>query len=43
LVLSGTWPPGSPAGLELFFQMWIFDAAGPAGLAASNGVKATTP
>jgi hypothetical protein len=43
LVLPGTWPSGLPSGLPLFFQNWIVDAAGPKGLAASNGLRGTTP
>ncbi len=43
--LEGTaaWPVGVPSGTEVFFQFWIFDAAGPFGFAASNGLKGTTP
>jgi hypothetical protein len=43
LVLPGTWPTGVPEMLTLWFQMWIQDAAGPAGFAASNGVSVLTP
>jgi hypothetical protein len=43
LTLSGTWPTGLPSGLALSFQHWIVDAAGPKGLAASNGLQGTTP
>jgi hypothetical protein len=43
--LEGTasWPVGVPAGADVFFQFWIFDAGGPFGFAASNGLRATTP
>lgn len=41
--LNGIWPFGVPASSELFLQAWIADAAGPAGFAASNGVRGTTP
>ncbi|GEM_PF-2165736 len=43
LVFSGFWPAGVPSAAEFFFQLWIVDAGAPAGLAASNGVKAVTP
>jgi hypothetical protein len=42
-LLPATWPSGVPAGLQLWFQIWIADAAGPQGFAASNGVRATVP
>jgi hypothetical protein len=42
-LLPATWPIGVPAGLQLWFQMWIADAAGPQGFAASNAVRATIP
>jgi hypothetical protein len=41
--LSAPWPAGLPAGFSTWFQFWISDPAGPAGLAASNGVQGTTP
>lgn len=41
--LSFTWAAGLPAGTQVFLQMWMPDAAGPAGFAASNGLRATTP
>jgi hypothetical protein len=43
LALNGTWPNGIPANFSFYFQHWIVDAGGPAGLAASHGVKGTTP
>ncbi|HEX5010110.1 MAG TPA: hypothetical protein VFY71_06895 [Planctomycetota bacterium] len=43
LALSGKWPAGVPSGALLFLQMWVADAGGPKGFAASNGLKATTP
>jgi hypothetical protein len=43
LVFSTTWPPALPSGISLYAQAWITDAAGPAGLAATNGLKLTTP
>jgi uncharacterized membrane protein len=41
--LQSAWPAGVPAGLSTYHQMWVIDAAGPAGYAASNAIKATTP
>jgi hypothetical protein len=41
--LSFAWPAGLPAGASLWFQAWSPDAAAPAGLAASDGVRATQP
>jgi hypothetical protein len=43
LALGGTLPGATPSGFALFLQAWIADVAGPVGLAASNGLKATTP
>jgi hypothetical protein len=43
LALNGTWPYGLPSGFSTWYQMWIADAAGPAGFSASNGLRATTP
>jgi hypothetical protein len=43
-VTSGsTWPLGSPPGLEVYFQSWIFDLAAPGMWSASNGLLGTTP
>ncbi|MHC5211229.1 MAG: FG-GAP repeat protein [Planctomycetota bacterium] len=41
--LASTWPGGVPTGFTVTFQFWITDAAGPQGLAASNGLSGTTP
>jgi len=41
--LSGLWPAGVPSGANVWIQAWVVDAGGPAGLAASNAVRATTP
>jgi hypothetical protein len=38
-----TWPAGVPSGFELYVQAWIQESAGPAGFAATNGIKALTP
>jgi hypothetical protein len=43
LTVSSTWPVGLPPGFELYAQVWLQDAAGPKGLAASNGLLAVTP
>lgn len=37
------WAQGLPGGLSLYWQIWVVDGGGPAGLAASNGVRSTTP
>ena len=42
-LVAGTWPPGLPAGVSLWFQAWHPDAAGPAGWVASHAIQATTP
>jgi glyoxylase-like metal-dependent hydrolase (beta-lactamase superfamily II) len=41
--ISGLWPFGVPSETQIAFQWWVPDAAGPAGLAASNGLLGTTP
>jgi hypothetical protein len=43
LTLTGVWPPGFPPGFSLFMQEWVVDAGGPAGLAATNALRAVTP
>jgi hypothetical protein len=43
LQLATSWPGGVPAGFAFYFQAWIVDAGGPAGFAASNALKATSP
>lgn len=40
--ISGVWPGGVPPGTVTVFQYWIVDQAAPQGLAASNGLSATT-
>ena len=37
------WPVGLPAGVPSYYQIWVQDAAGPAGFSASHGVQGTTP
>ena len=39
LELSGPWPSGVPAGIELVLQYWMVDPAAPFGFAGSNAVK----
>lgn len=41
LVLSSPWVSGVPAGQDLFFQYWILDSVGPAGMSASNALAVT--
>ena len=41
LVLGATWPAGVPSGLTLWMQFWY--AAPPSPVAASNGLRVTTP
>jgi hypothetical protein len=40
--LVGHFPPGLPAGVELWFQMWLADPSGPQGFSASNALRAAT-
>lgn len=42
LTLAGSWPAGIPAGVHFWVQAWTVDAVAPAGLSASNAVRATT-
>jgi hypothetical protein len=37
------WPTGLPSGIAFYFHYWFSDPAGPAGVAASNALKGTTP
>jgi hypothetical protein len=43
LVVDGRWPVGLPAGLPFWFQVWLFDPAGPGGYAATNALTIETP
>jgi hypothetical protein len=43
LPLSGTWPTGLPSGLTLYFQVLVNDPGSQFGVAATNGLAATTP
>lgn len=38
-----TWVPGVPSGVDLWWQAWMPDPAGPFGFSATNGVRSTTP
>jgi len=42
-VFGATWPASVPQGAQLFFQVWIPDATGPAGFSATNGLQVTSP
>jgi hypothetical protein len=42
LHLSSVLPAGSPAGVEVYFQIWIADTGASYGYSASNGLKGTT-
>ena len=42
LSLPSVFPPGIPAGLEIYTQFWIIDPAAPAGFSATNGLSGTT-
>jgi hypothetical protein len=43
LQLPFTWPTDLPAGVELWWQLWVEDAGGPKGFSATNCLKSTTP
>ena len=40
--LSAPWPGGIPAGVSLWYQVWLADPAGPAGFSASNGLRSVS-
>jgi hypothetical protein len=42
-LLGFTWPAGIPSQLSFWVQHWIADPAAVKGLAASNGLRGTTP
>ena len=42
ILLGGSLPADLPPGTEVYFQYWIADAAGPAGFAASNALRAAS-
>lgn len=37
------WPPGIPAGVQLYMQDWIADPTAPSGVTGSNGLFLQTP
>ncbi|MHC4844778.1 MAG: DUF7948 domain-containing protein [Planctomycetota bacterium] len=37
------WPPGLPAGIDLYLQVWISDPGAVSGASASNAVRGTQP
>ncbi len=43
LVLPANWPAGVPSDTNTYYQCWLLDPAGPAGLAASNALRSSTP
>lgn len=43
LTLNAAWPTNVPSGTTTYAQVWITDAAGPVGFAASNAVRWTAP
>ncbi len=43
LQIGGSWPAGFPSDTATYMQVWIDDAAAPAGLAASNALSLITP
>ena len=43
ITLSGSVPPGLPAGLTTYFQYWFVDAGAVQGFSASNALSGTTP
>jgi hypothetical protein len=43
LLVTFTWPGGVPSSTNIYFQAWMPDAGGPAGLSATNGLRLTTP
>ena len=43
LMLEGVWPAGVPGDVSLYFQFWVYDAAGAFGFSASNALTTSTP
>lgn len=43
LAFGFTWPAGLPGGVSLFWQLWVNDAGGPKGFAATNALESVTP
>jgi hypothetical protein len=42
LSLQFRWPIGLPAGIDLYYQMWVLDPGATQGFAASNGLQSTS-
>lgn len=40
---AGAWPEGVPSGFTFWTQVWLEDATGPAGYAATSTVRTVTP
>jgi hypothetical protein len=43
IALAFPWPAGIPSGFAMYYQVWLPDAAGVAGFAATNGLRSVTP
>lgn len=43
LVLESTWPDGVPAGVTVYLQFWMAEAAAIKGVSATNGISFATP
>ena len=37
------WPQGVPSGMSMTWQVWVADASGPAGFAATNALQSIAP
>jgi len=37
------WPQGVPSGMSMIWQVWVADASGPAGFAATNALQSVAP
>ena len=40
--LTATWPSGAPAGVDSYYQAWIFDGGASQSFAATNGLRSTS-
>ncbi len=43
VVLPGSWPANVPSRFSSFMQVWVEDAGGPFGYAATNAIEGVTP
>ncbi|MCB9896904.1 MAG: hypothetical protein H6825_02755 [Planctomycetes bacterium] len=43
LAFSFAWPTGLPSSIDLYWQAFVPDGGAPKGLAATNGLRSTTP